>query len=50
MNKEIMPMPCYAEYTDSGATLTELLLPEHWRIEKCRFLFRFNKGLESAEF
>jgi type I restriction enzyme S subunit len=38
-------MARYAEYKESGVDLFELLLPAHWRLKKCRYIFRFNKGL-----
>ena len=38
-------MKAYEEYKDIGASLVELILPSHWQPKKCRFVFRFNKGL-----
>jgi len=41
-------MQTYAEYDsyqEYSINHSELLLPDHWQVEKCRFAFNFSKGL-----
>ncbi len=41
-------MQTYAEYDsyqEYSINLADLLLPDHWPVEKCRFAFNFSKGL-----